>query len=329
LASSSPSRFGAKGGIVPVSAAYDRWMVDHHGVITLANFAELGFTRRQAQRIIAAERLVPMAAGVYRSPAHRLGRLQLMVAACLRQPQAAIASTTAGQELGIRGMKDPHVRVLVPHGARLALPGVVAQLCRGIDPVDITTRRRDGVRLTSPPRTLVDAAAVVGLRSTVSAIEHVLHERRCTLNTLLNTANRLFHPRRQGSVVIRQALRSRAEWRGIARSDLELRVIEAIIARGLPLPEVNMRFVLTNGERIVIDLAWPQWRVAVEVDHPFWHDGVVEAARDKRRDRKLVMAGWQPVRLPELEIDHALDELLDDLAQILLSRGWPGPMVAI
>jgi hypothetical protein len=314
---------------VPVSPEYDRWMADHHGVITVASFIELGFTRSQAQRIIAGERLVALGPGVYRSPAHPPGRLQLMVAACLRQPDASIASTTAGQVYGIRGMKDARVHVLVPHGARLALPGVTVRRSRLVEPVDITTRRRDGVRLTSPPRTLVDAAAVIGPRRTLSAMEQVLHERRCTLNTLLDTANRLFHPRRPGSVIVRQALRSRAEWRGVARSDLELRVIEAIVAGRLPAPEVNMRFVLPNGEPIVIDLAWPRWRVAVEVDHPFWHDGVEAAARDKRRDRKLILAGWQPVRFPELEIDCALAELIDDLAQILLARGCPVPMGAI
>ena len=81
-----------------------------------------------------------------------------------------------------------------------------------------------------------------------------------------------------------------------------------------------MPLVLANGERIVVDLAWPARRVAVEVDHPFWHDGVVESARDKRRDRKLVLEGWQPLRFPELEIERALDELVADLAQILADR---------
>ncbi len=310
---------------MPVTPAYDRWMVDHHGVIAARNFADLGFSRRQAQRIIASERLVTMGAGVYRSPAHPPGRLQLMVAACLRQPAAAVASTTAGQEYGLRGMKETPVRILVPHEARLALPGVVVQRSRTVDPTDVTSRRRDGVRFTSPPRTLVDAAAVIGRRRTVSAAEQAINTRLCTLSALLEAANRLFHPRRPGPVLVRSVLAARSEWRGVARSDLELRVIGELVARKLPTPEVNMPFVLPGGELIEIDLAWPQWRVAVEVDHPFWHDGEVEAARDKRRDRKLVMCGWLPVRFPELEIDRSLGELIDDLAHILATRGWTDP----
>jgi hypothetical protein len=307
-------------------ADYDRWMVDHHGVICTSNFIELGFTRDQARHIVARERLVPMATGTFRDPSHPPGRLQLMVAACLRQPAAAVCSTSAGQEYGIRGMRDPQVRVLLPYGMRLDLPGVATQRCRQIDPVDITGRRADGIRLTSPPRTLVDSAPLVGFDRTLSAVEQVVHEGRCTVTTLLSTANRLFHPRRPGSVVVRKVLLAREAWRGVARSDLEVRVISAIRKAGLPTPEVNMPFVLANGERIVIDLAWPLLNVAVEVDHPFWHDGVVESARDKRRDRKLVLEGWQPVRFPELEIERALDELIGDLGQILAARGSVAPM---
>lgn len=305
-----------------VPSEYDQWMVAHHGVITRAGFASIGLTARQAERTIASQRLVRMGPGVYRSPSVPAGRIQWMVAACLRQPLAAIAFTTAGQEWGYRGMRDPQVHVLLPRGARLGLDGLVIHHTRRIDPVDVAGRRPDGIRLTSPPRTLFDAAGMIGLRRTISAIEQALAERRCTLGTLMATSRRLFQPGRPGSVLFRDALVSRAEWRGVARSDLELVVIEAIVARRLPAPIVNMPLTLVNGEHIVVDLAWPRWRVAVEVDHPFWHDGVVESARDKRRDRKLIMSGWEPVRFPELEIDHALSELVEDLAHILAGRGW-------
>ncbi|MDZ7678955.1 MAG: hypothetical protein U5K29_10430 [Acidimicrobiales bacterium] len=309
---------------MPVPLEYDRWMVAHHGVITRADFETLGFTARQTDRTIASQRLIRMGPGVYRSPSVPAGRIQWMVAACLRQPLAAIGFTTAGQEWGYRGMRDTRVHVLLPRGARLTLDGLIIHHSRRIDPVDVAGRRSDGIRLTSPPRTLFDSAAMLGRRKTVSAIEQALAERRCTLGTLMATSKRLFQPGRPAAVIFREALLSRAEWRGVARSDLELVVIEAITGRGLPAPIVNMPLVLVNGEDIVVDLAWPRWQVAVEVDHPFWHDGVVESARDKRRDRKLTMSGWQPVRFPELEIDHALPELIDDLAHILMKRGWEG-----
>ncbi len=302
---------------------YDRWMVEHHGVISRrVLMTTMGLTSRQVVRLVSTERLVPMLPGVFRSPAHPDDRLRLMVAACLYHPDVAVGFTTAGQEWRFRAMTDPRVHLLVPHGVNIEVPGAVVHRCRRIDPVDIALPRADGVRLTSPPRTLFDAAGIIGIARTASAIEQALAENRCTLATLLATDRRLNHPRRPGSSVFRRVLLSRPAWRGTARSDLEMVVLAAIRDHGLPTPMVNMRYVLHTGEVIYIDLAWPELKVAAEVDHPFWHDGAAESARDKRRDRKLAADGWLTPRLPEVDIDHNLPELMDDLLRILMVRGY-------
>jgi very-short-patch-repair endonuclease len=265
------------------------------------------------------ETLLP---GVYRSRAHEASRTQTLVAICLYSPTAAISHTTAGQELGLRRMRDPRIHVLLPHGCRLEMPGVEVHRCRQIDPVDVTLERADGVRLTSPPRTLHDAASILDRASLESAIEHALAERMFTVGTLMSTSARLFHPRRPGSVELREALLSRPRWRQAARSDLEVRFRMAIEQHGLPEPLVNQRLTLTDAATLEVDLLWPDVRVAGEIDHPFWHDGTYERHRDRRRDRLLARHGWLPVRFDEQDIELALDRALDDLRTILLARGW-------
>lgn len=307
---------------MPALDVLDAWLAAHHGVVGRAQMAEIGFGRRQIDRLVAQERLVPLASGIYRSPAHTVGRHQLMAAACLAEPRAAITSTTAGSALGLRAMRDRRVHALVPHEAKLVIPGVVTHRSRLLGPEDLAPRRSDGIRFTTTARTVVEAAAVIGVRRTVSVIEQVLAERRVTLPALVAADRRLFHPRRRGSVVFRQGLASKASWRGVARSELEITVREAIRQGGLPQPVVNHRVRLPTGEPYELDLAWLEWKVAVEVDHPFWHDGVVESTRDKRRDRKLLLHGWRVVRFPEAEITGHLPELIEDLGGILELQGW-------
>jgi very-short-patch-repair endonuclease len=83
-----------------------------------------------------------------------------------------------------------------------------------------------------------------------------------------------------------------------------------------------MTLVLPDGTPIEIDLAWPDYTVALEVDHPFWHDGSREARRDKRRDRRLAGMGWLPQRVTDADIEGDLDRTMDELEAVLRQRGW-------
>ena len=301
---------------------FHHWLCEHHGVISSRAMRELGYTRNTTRSLVERGWLVPVWRGLYRTPARPVDRLAVMSAVCQQDPEAAIGFTTAGAEWHFRGMADPRVHVLVPHSRTPELPGVVVHRCRRIDPVDLVGPRADGIRLTSPPRTLFDAASILSSDATASAIEQALAERRCTMGTLMSTLERLRHPRRPGSRRFEEVLLSRPVLRGAARSELERRVREAIEAAGLPAPRVNMPFVLPSGEPIEIDLAWPEWLLAVEVDHPFWHDGERESARDKRRDRKLAIAGWLPQRVTRWDVDRRLVETVEDLRQVLVRLGW-------
>lgn len=303
------------------SNTWNGWLATHHGVITVRVAESLGVTYRQLKYRADKGDLIPIVRGAYRSAAHPESELQLMTAVCLLQPLAAIGFTTAGRMFRMRYMTDPRVHVLIPNECQIALPGVKVHRTRRLDPVDVTGRRPDGIRLTSPPRTLVDSASILGRDATESAVEQALADRRTTLATLMSTAIRLHHPQRPGATTFIDVLDSRPKWRRAAKSELERHVRATIQAAGLPGPEVNMHYQLADGEWIEIDLAFPRWKVAVEVDHPFWHDGKAEAAKDKRRDRKLSVEGWLTIRFPEQEIANNLDELVRDLGLILIGRG--------
>ena len=184
---------------------------------------------------------------------------------------------------------EPKIHVLIPHGCSPEIGDVVVHRCRRIDPVDIS--ERDGLRLTSPPRTLFDIADLLGVDATASVLEQWIDLGRGTFETHVDTWIRLGRPRRPGTRTMSAVLRSRPAWRSALQSDLEVRVLDALTRQGLPRPEVQWATRLPGGRNIVIDFAWPDAKVALEVDHPFWHATFDEWRRDRSRDRELHDSG--------------------------------------
>jgi hypothetical protein len=298
------------------------WLSTHLGIITAAKLEQLGCSPRNVLKMVERGELAPMFAGVFRSSQWPCGREQVLGAVCARNRAAIIGFTTAGQLWSMRRMADPLIRVLIPHGRSPEMSGVVVHRCRRIDPVDIV-ERPDGIRLTSPPRTLFDSADMIGADAAASVLEQLLNEHRMTFGTITDTVQRLYHPRRPGSTTILSVLGSRPAWRAALQSDLEVRVLAEIARQHLPVPLTQYRVSLGAADAIAIDFAWPECKLAVEVDHPTWHAGAADSHADKRRDRKLAALGWTSTRITDVDVHTGLPEAVADIGRILfrLQRG--------
>lgn len=286
------------------------------GIVSSSDLQALGYTASGAESLVRRGVVRPVLPGVYRSAAWPPGLRSTLVAVCRYSPDAVVSHTTAGQELRIRAMSDPRIHVLVPHANSPEIPGVVVHRCRQIDPVDVV-QCPDGVRLTSPQRTIFDAAALIGVERTESAVEHVLHHGMCTLGTLAGTVERLARGGRPGAQELRAVLQGRAPWAAAVESELELRLVRALREHGFPEPVRQLRIELPNGRFVRADLAYPEWMLILEADHPYWHAGRVAMDRDRGRDRQLTALGWRVVRFTDWDIDTALDRSMRDLRAIV------------
>ena len=95
---------------------------------------------------------------------------------------------------------------------------------------------------------------------------------------------------------LRTALEAGHEPR-LTRSEAERRLLELIRAAGLPAPRTNVRV-----EGLEVDVLWPRQRLIVEVDG-FTHDGGRAAfERDRRRDARLLVAGYRVLRITWREL---------------------------
>lgn len=296
----------------------DRWLAGHHGVIATSTLVRLGAPRGTIGHAVERGLLVSIMPGVLRSAHWPAGRFQTMVAACARNNAATIAFVSAAQLWGMRRLPaDEAVHVLVPHGSSPDLSTAVVHRCRRIDQVDVVRSRPDGIRLTSPPRTLFDCADVLGVDAASSVLEQLIDTGRGSFDTQVDTWIRLARPRRPGSSTMAVVVRSRPAWRTALQSDLEARVLAEITRQHLPLPQPQYRFALATGRRVRLDFAWPEQRVALEVDHAFWHAGAVESHIDKHRDRKMAACGWVVSRLTDFDVTGSLSESIADVAAVL------------
>lgn len=216
-------------------------------------------------------------------------------------------------------MHDERIHVLVPHGASPEMEGIVVHRCRRIDPHDVVERSRL-IRVTSVARTLFDVGAIIGVNGVRSALENALDRELVTIDEVAECVQRLFHRRRPGSRQIRQVLRAKTEWSSAVQSDLENRVLRAIARCGLPTPSIQHVVAFEDGSSVRFDFAWPYAKVALEVDHSFWHAGSAESRLDKRRDRRVAALGWTTLRITEDDVRQGLDECMNDVRAALELR---------
>ncbi|MEN9646880.1 MAG: hypothetical protein RL238_3549 [Actinomycetota bacterium] len=297
----------------------DEWLRTHHGIIGPSGLEQCGMPLRTAHRWAEEGRFERLMPGVFKSRQWPESLEQLCAAACARNARAVVSFTTGVRLWHVRRALVNGVHVLVDHGVTPEMPGISVHRCRRIDPVDIV-ERPDGIRVASPPRSLFDAADMLGFEATRSALEQILNERLCTIGTVADTVARLYHPNRPGARTMLAVVASRPKWQRALQSDLEVKVLAEIERHGLPTPVPQCPLVLPDGTLIHLDFGWPTWKVGLEVDDPAWHAGAAEQQRDHRRDRKALVIGWAVPRVARLDVEGPLREAIGDVAEIIRQR---------
>ena len=103
-------------------------------------------------------------------------------------------------------------------------------------------------------------------------------------------------------------------------SDLETRVLRVIAAAGLPVPRQQYPIVL-GGTEVHLDLAYPEARLAIELDGWEWHRNRSAFDDDRWRDVELVKLRWMNLRLTATMSDQTIVEVIGGvLADRLLTQ---------
>ncbi|PWR08351.1 hypothetical protein DKT68_16035 [Micromonospora acroterricola] len=106
-----------------------------------------------------------------------------------------------------------------------------------------------------------------------------------------------------------------------AQSPPESQLRVRLVLGGLPRPVVRHPVRLPNGVVLHPDLAWPEYRVAVEYDGQ-WHADSDPLHRDRRRRNLLVGAGWLVLHVTSRRLHAEFPAVLGEVRTALTARGW-------
>jgi hypothetical protein len=240
-------------------------------------------------------------------------RRQLLVAAVLACGRGSLISDwPAAEVLEIAPPDMPHspaIHVTVPGSAGRTAPDLVIHR-RTIDPRDV--RRKDGIPVTSADLVLIHLAPHlddIQLEQMLVAADSLKILKRSRLEDLLAV--------REGRPGTSRLLSLVAETPGTVRSDKELLLIPLYRAAGLPQPKLNHPIPIPGQERpLTVDLAWPDIRLAFELDTQRFHGGWESAEEDRERDQLLALVSWQSQRFHRRQLEERMEEAAARAKQI-------------
>ena len=150
-------------------------------------------------------------------------------------------------------------------------------------------RRRDGLPLTSPARTLVDLA----FDASADELDRAVSEARALDLLRTGELERALErsPGRRGAAPTRAFL-LREDQPGYTRSKAERQMRRLMNAAGLPVPVANAKVAGYTA-----DFLWREQRVIVEVDGYQFHGHRAAFERDRRKDMALSAAGYRVIRI--------------------------------
>ena len=169
----------------------------------------------------------------------------------------------------------------------------------------------DGLRVTTPLRTAVDLARSAPLEDAVAAADALGRRGAFTAADLAVLAT----GRSAASVGEVAALMD-----PLAESPMESRTRVLVVRGGCPVPVCQYE-VWERGRFVArLDMAWPEWKVALE------YDGHDHAASDRRgrdadRHRELRRLGWVVITVTYRQYARSPARIARDVSAELWARG--------
>jgi predicted transcriptional regulator of viral defense system len=282
----------------PRDVAIARVAEAQHTVISLTQLNALGLGKAAVSKRAAAGRLRRIHQGVYAVGHARLTLRGHWMAAVLAYGQAARLSHRSAAALwNLRADNRPKTDVSVPSRSARSRPGIDVHRTTTLTASDCTTV--DGIPCTTVARTLLDLAEVVPRRQVERAVEQAEFLRLFDLRAVEDVLARANG--RPGAAVLRSVLVDLEE-PGLTASETEERFLALCRASALDTPEVNADLFVDGGPPITVDFLWRQQRLAVETDAFGTHGARQSFERDRIRDQRLRLAGYDPVRFTRRQI---------------------------
>jgi very-short-patch-repair endonuclease len=272
------------------------------GVVARAELRELGLTAREIDCRVAAGRLHSLYRGVYAvgHPAVSWHARALAALLAVGAP-SGISHGSAAFAWRMQRQTGTEMEVTVEGRQVRARPGLRVHTSSVLE-----VRSLDGLRVTTPARTLLDLAAREDITRPLAEAQVLRIVTEADLRATLR--NHLTH---RGAANLARALDTTEP----TRSELERRLAGLIRRAGLPRPRFNAR--LGPYE---VDVLWERERVAVETDGWAAHGHRAAFERDRAKDVHLQARGYTVLRFTWRQVLEEPLLVVTRIAQVLAGR---------
>lgn len=265
---------------------------------TVDEALKAGATRGQLRAAVGAGALDRLRHGVLCLPSREgadLVRRDALAALLVLGPDAVVSHATAGRLVGLPerrpGVRPGPVDVTAPQRGRVRAGIHVHEGV--VDPADRALAA--GVLCTSAARTALDLARGRPLRESLVVLDVAV--RKVGRTALVDAATRLTG--RLGLTLLGGAIELAD---GGSESPLESASRGAMIAAGLPAPELQAWVADDEGRAWRVDFLWRAQRLIGEADGWGKYVGMADLRAEKRREDALRRAGWRFVRWTSDEV---------------------------
>lgn len=280
-----------------------------HGVVTRRQLVNAGLSSDTIDHRVAVGKLRVVHRGVYLTLPFPLSHTREMAAVLASGPGAALSHLSVVSLWGYREGSGRRARLLDVSvvGNRGRVPGIRLHRVERLDRDERTVI--EGIPVTTPARTLLDVATVVGTRELEALVARAEREGLVTRDVL---SKALTGKRGRPGTRALRALLQMPGGPSFTRSEAEERFLALVRNARLPAPECNVR--VAGYE---LDFFWPGLRFAVEVDGFRFHSSRSSFEEDRRKDADLLAVGTTVLRLSWTQITNEALATIGQLGQAL------------
>jgi very-short-patch-repair endonuclease len=302
-----------------VNGELDRLGKSQHGILSFDDLLAHGLTPEAINRRVKSNSLVRLYRGIYRSSGAPETWQQTLWAARKWAGAECVFSHRSGLLLlGLAGATDRVVEMTITRRIRSPDRRLLLHYTRRdpfADAVEI-----EGLPVTSAGRTILDSAAVARRWQVEAALDDGLRRGLLSVDDMWRLLGRTGGRGRKGSALMRSLLEDRSDGRARSHSKLEIKLDRLL--RNSPVPRYFRQFeVMTrSGVPADVDFAWPEAKLAVEVDGYRWHSGRQQWQSDMERQNALAEVGWLVLRFSWYDIVSRPDYVISTILKTYRSR---------
>ena len=290
--------------------------LSHNGVISRAEAIADGMSPRAIDRRLESgewSRLLPGVYALRGSPATFMRRV---VAAYKWAGEGALMShSTSASLLGFDGVDIVRIEVSTPRRLRSSRVVVHQRRTDGISSLSVK-----GVRATAADQTLLDLARDLALEELELALDSALRLGLTRFDRIKRFFDSFAGERVAGTAALGELLRLREPCPRPHHSVLEVEFRQ--LSRDEDLPNAVSQFPITlrPGLTVHLDFAYPDQKLAIEVDSVRWHSGVRAIKWDNERQNLLVALSWRVLRFEWNDVVYRPALVAAQILEALLLR---------